>query len=92
MWRRRHPSGCMRALACAFIVRHAMISPSITRSPTYSASVPFWRTRSGQQQLQRHTLAGQCAVRIGQRHATARHLVTLRPGLAIIGAAPLPMR
>ncbi|HDS1598227.1 TPA: hypothetical protein QEL30_003082 [Stenotrophomonas maltophilia] len=78
----------MRALACAFMVRHARISPSITRSPhVLGLRAVLTHALGRQQQLQRHALAGQRTVRIGQRHATARHLVTLRPGLAIGGRA-----
>ncbi|HEL5402800.1 TPA: hypothetical protein UOJ25_002935 [Stenotrophomonas maltophilia] len=38
--------GRMRALSCAMLIRHAMIIASITRSATYLASAPSWRTRS----------------------------------------------
>jgi len=40
-----------------------------------------------QQHLQRDAQACQCAIRMGQRHAPAGYLMTLRPGLAIGGCA-----
>ncbi len=65
-----------------------MISPSITRGPTYCSSSPFFAgALRGQQNLQDHAKPGQRAIGIRQGNAPARHLMALWPRLTIGGGA-----